>query len=220
MGILSGIVDLLAGGVFGLSQVFGGNLGWAILSLSVMLRLAYLPLTYRRARRALHRRQQLAALQPALSHLKNRYADDPHGLATATAELFKQQGLSMFDGKFVLGSLLQLPVFAGMYAAVRQVLATATSSGFLWITNLARPDRSLALIVTALLILIGLVNPNASGDSSRWLALVPAGLGLVILVKLSAGFGLYWFGSGMVNFLEALLLKRRTMPSDAAVSGT
>src|SRR5438874_2978585 len=134
--------DFFRAAIFAAAHVFAGSLGAGIVAVSLGVRLALLPLTIRLARRALAQQAILARLQPELQRLQARYRNDPAARMQRIQALYRREGLRLFDPVAVLGGLVQLPVLAGVYAAVRQGLGAASS--FLWISNLLRSDVWLA----------------------------------------------------------------------------
>ena len=109
----------------------------------------------------------------------------------------------------MLGAFLQLPFVAGMYSVVRGALASSNGGRFLWIQNIARPDIVLGFVVAALTYAVALLSPHVQPQSSRVWMVVPAVLMFAVLLKLSAGLGLYWGTSSAIGVVEALLLRRQ-----------
>ena len=123
-------------------------------------------------------------------------------------------------------SLAQLPVALGFYAAIRDVGERA--GGFLWVRNLARPDRALALF--GALVAGGLswlsasaqtLNGAPAGSAARGVALgvsllLTAGVTLAVLSHMSAGVAVYSITSSLAGFGEQRLVARLTRPNQTA----
>ena len=77
-------VELVRQILFVLALPLGGNLGAAIVVLSIGVRLALLPMTLRLAIKAQEIQRTIRDLAPELERLKRRYAADPVGLARET----------------------------------------------------------------------------------------------------------------------------------------
>ncbi len=206
MTIWVGFVDALEALLFVLTQVFGGNLAWAIVAFSLGVRIALLPLTYRIARQTQANRAKLLTLRPDLEKLQQRFRKDPRRLLTETSRLYAKHDYKPTAG--MLGTLIQLPFLLGAFQALRSVLASAASGRFFWISNIARPDIGLALVVTALTYVVTLMSPQI-GSQVRWLVIgMPVVMTLVILMRMSAGYGLYWGASTIVGGVQAFMLRR------------
>jgi membrane protein insertase Oxa1/YidC/SpoIIIJ len=96
-----------------------------------------------------------------------------------------------------------------MYAVIRRVLASGLGGRWLWVPDIARPDALLALVVAALVGASVALPPQTSAQFSKWLLVLPAVLvtGLMLL-KLSAGMGLYMGASSAVGIVQAVLVRR------------
>ena len=87
-------------------------------------------------------------------------------------------------------------------------LASGASGRFFWIPNIARPDIGLALVVTALTYVVALVSPQI-GSQARWIVIgMPVVMALVFLMRMSAGYGLYWGAATIVNGVQSVMLRR------------
>jgi YidC/Oxa1 family membrane protein insertase len=175
--------------------------------MSVLVRLALVPLTIRLAVRARRRARALAGMQPQLARLRERWADDPDRLTRATVALYRSRGLSPADPFAMAGALVQLPLYTAFYKAIRRALEAAGGAGFLWIRDLTRPSPLLALAVGGLVFVGTLGTPVPDAPHAMWLRLLPAvGTGVVLLF-VSSGFGLYVLGSTGVSALQAGLVR-------------
>jgi YidC/Oxa1 family membrane protein insertase len=208
MSVWTAFVDVLEAAFFVLTQAFGGNLAWAIIAFALGVRLALLPLTYWVARRGQAQQIKLKALRPDLAKLRQRFQRDPHRLMTETSRLYAKHDVALADGRSLLGTLVQLPVVMGMYSALRRVLDSGLSGRFLWIKDISRADLGLALVVAAMTYLVTLLSPQLSTNARWMITVVPMAITLVVLSRMSAGYGLYWGASTIVSGLQAALLRR------------
>ena len=206
-GLWALFVHVLQVGIFSLSQFYGGSLGGAIVSFSLLARLALLPLTVGLHRRARAHSRRLKAVQPEVLRVRDRWKDDPGRMVAETEAAYRRHGLRPLDPSLLKGSLVQMPLFMGLFHSIRDVLATSgVGQSFLWVKNLASPDLGVAAIVVGL---VGLGSAaGASPSQSGWALLVPMVITLVMLLKMSAGFGLYIGASAMVTTLQGLIVRR------------
>ncbi len=208
MFIWSNFVEFLVMLLVTLSQVYGGNLGLAIITLSLLTRLALLPITLRLARSAQKRQALLKTLQPEIEQLRRRYRSNPERLTQELSKLYSRHGYSLFDGGSVFGGLVQLPLVAGLYSAINQGLGIG--GRFLWIGNLAQPDLLMTAIVAALTFVAGSISPDLPQSARMLYAILPAVITAFMLWQLASGLGLYWAASSVVNLLQALMLRRQS----------
>jgi membrane protein insertase Oxa1/YidC/SpoIIIJ len=125
-----------------------------------------------------------------------------------------------------IAGLAQLPIALGIYSAIRGIGERAGS--FLWVRNLARPDRALALL--GALVAGGLswvsasaqtLNGAPAGSAARGVALgvsllLTAGLTLAALSHMSAGVAVYSITSSLAGFGEQRLIARLTRPKQGS----
>jgi membrane protein insertase Oxa1/YidC/SpoIIIJ len=74
-------------------------------------------------------------LQPELARLKRQNGDEPRIYAERMMKLYQDNGMTVMDWRSLLGSLLQMPLFLGMYQTLR---AGVNGARFLWVETLAR----------------------------------------------------------------------------------
>jgi YidC/Oxa1 family membrane protein insertase len=202
------LVDPIRAAVFALTHLLGGSLGAGVLAASFLLRLALLPLTLKLARKSLAQRRLLNGIRPELTALNARYKKQPDVLWRETLALHQRVGYKQVDPASLLGSLVQLPLLGGMFAALRGLGAT---HAFAWIANLGRPDAALALIAAGLTGVAGYLGMLPAADSTR-AAWFGAGLGMVVSLvffwKASAVLVLSWGSSAAVSAIQGALLVR------------
>ncbi len=188
-----------------LAQQFGGSTGWAIVALSLGIRLALLPLTLRLSRRALRNQEIARALQPEIEALKKRFEKRPEKLFEEIGKVYRRRGYRPFDLPAFIGAFIQLPIFGMLYRGIGAVLASGER--FYWIRSLAAPDFWLTLIVVALSAATGYFLPGASEGARRTMVAVQVGITFLIVWKLAAGYGLYWASSSVVGLGQSLWLR-------------
>jgi len=203
----STFVNGLGGLLAQLAHWFDGSYGAAVLVMALVVRLILLPATLHSAEQAWHRQHRLAGLKPELERLRERHANDPAAHATALRDLYRKHEITGGWGSGLLTAIVQAPLSAGIYAAIRQGVAGAGS--FLWIGRLARPDMWLTLIVALLSWAAIMLNPTTSEQVRTVLHWLPVIVTLLVTWHLSAGLALYWAGSGSVGVLQAALLRHR-----------
>jgi YidC/Oxa1 family membrane protein insertase len=193
--------------LFVLANMYGGNISLAIITLSFMVRLALLPLTLRLARRSQEQQIRLQQIQPELERLKNHYRNNPQKLSQKTMELYKKHNVQLLDGASLLGNLLQLPIFAGLFSAIKQGIGNG--GRFLWITDISQSNILLALMIAILTFISSALSPTAQQPGRSLSLILPAILTLFFVWRLSAGLGLYWAASSLVGILQSAMLRHK-----------
>jgi YidC/Oxa1 family membrane protein insertase len=207
------LVDALRQLLFALAHHMDGSLGAGIAVIAAVARLLLMPLTVRAALAARDHQARVLLLKPQLDALKTRYADKPGELAAQTAALYKQHQISALPKGTLLTALVQIPLGAALYQAVRTGLTAG--SRFLWLADLTKPDVALTALVGILAALgVGITGamqpPGASpaGISTYTMAVVSGLLTVFFAFKLASGIGIYWAASSAVGILQPIIVRR------------
>jgi YidC/Oxa1 family membrane protein insertase len=114
-----------------------GSAGLSIIILTVIVKTILLPLTVKALRSTL----SMQELQPKVKELQKRYGKDRQRLSAETMKLYQENGVNPMSG--CLPMLLQMPVFFGLYFAIRSLTDESVgvwADGFLWIGDLSSAD--------------------------------------------------------------------------------
>ena len=199
IGLLSVILSLL-------TTAYGGNLGFAIITLSIATRLLLLPVTLRMARHAQAQQKILQSIQGSIDAVKARYKNSPAKLAPELSKLYEKHGVKPIDGANLVGMVAQVFVGVGVYAAIRRGIGAG--GRFFWIRNLAQPNAILAVVTAILSAAASVLGPHLPHQSRAALTLLPAVFTLFLAWRLASGVVLYWAASTAVSGLQGLLLRR------------
>ena len=200
-------VDILREAMVAYAHATNGNLAAGILTVTFLARLALFPLMLRLSRSAAAHQDRVRKIQPELDAIKLRFKNDPQKLAEATRDAFAREGIPMVPLASVLGALAPAPVLIALYSAVRQ--CAAFGGRFLWIADISRPDRLLAMLVAAVAVGASALAPLPEGQSRTLMTFLPAIITMIVLWKMAAGVGLYWGLSSAVGAAQTLMTNRR-----------
>jgi YidC/Oxa1 family membrane protein insertase len=200
--------SLLAQGLAFLGAHFGLSEAVAVVVLTLLIRLALMPLSLTAAWRAELKKQKMKLLKPELDALKEQHKNDAAQLTAATMALYREHGVTLLD-RITLASMGSQSVFGlGLYRVLRDA---GFSSKFLWIASLARPDVWLTVLVGALMLLGMALMPGAVGSGAEPSMLIMLGISVVVAVvtiaALPSAIGLYWAASNSVTLLQTLALR-------------
>jgi YidC/Oxa1 family membrane protein insertase len=192
---LSAIQELLT---FLASQV-GLGMGLGIVALTLLLRTAMLPISWRVAYRASLRRKKMLRLQPELARLKQECADESKIYAERLMQLYQRHGMTVLDWRGILGSLVQMPLFLGMYQTLR---AGAGGARFLWVQTLSRPDPWFAVLAGLTTMLLMAANPDLPMQMRLILILVPSILAAIAALKFCSALAVYFTVSNCYSAVQ------------------
>jgi YidC/Oxa1 family membrane protein insertase len=119
--------------VFNFFAGFVTNLGWAILLLTLFIRLITSPLTYKSYLSG----AKMKVLRPELDELKKKHGTDQQAYAMDQMKLFREAGVSPLGG--CLPAVLQIPIFFSLYSFFNSNLALR-GQHFLWAEDLSQYD--------------------------------------------------------------------------------
>ena len=135
----SGIGRFLTKTLFFLQSLVG-NWGVAIILLTFGIRAILFPIN-RRSQTAMARYQtKMKRVQPKLEEIKKKYENDPQRLRQEQARIMQEEGAFPPLGG-CLPVFLQLPIFFGLFSALRTSFELRQAPFAGWITDLSQPDR-------------------------------------------------------------------------------
>ncbi len=111
-----------------------GNFGLAVLAVTVLVKLAFLPI----ANRSYQSIAKMRSIQPKIKELKEKYGDDKHKFNMEQMELYKREKISPLGG--CIPMLLQIPVFFSLYKVLVVTIEMRQAPFFGWIKDLSAPD--------------------------------------------------------------------------------
>ena len=199
-----------------------GNWGVAIIVFSILMKLAFFPLTRTQTKQM----RQMQLLQPKLNELKVKYKNDAQKLNTETMQLYKLYKINPASGCLPL--VIQLPGFWALYAVLRNAIELRGAGLGLWLHDLSQPDALFGHLPQGLPMVggaaIGLV-PLLMGASSivqtlmtsmdkknlAMTIIMPVFITLIFL-NMPSGLQLYWFLYNVLSIGESLLAMKGGMP--------
>jgi YidC/Oxa1 family membrane protein insertase len=196
--LLSHTINLIVG-QFGLTEAM------AVILLTLLVRVLLLPISLTSALRMEANKQKMKLLKPELDALKALHKNDAAKLATETMRLYRERQVRLLD-RWAFANIGTQGVFGvGLFQTLSKA---ALSSKFLWISNLARPDLLLTVIVGALMLLGMALMPGATAEPSMLLMMVVSvAVATFTILALPSAVGLYWATSNAVTVLQTLVLR-------------
>jgi YidC/Oxa1 family membrane protein insertase len=195
---------------------FTHSWGFSIILLSALIYGVLFPFTAKSTKAM----KQMQKLQPHIKELQTKYKDNPQKLQKEQLKLFQKHKVNPMGGCLPL--LFQFPVFIALYQVLLRFVPLKGAS-FLWISDLALPDRTFALpfhipyfgeFINVLPILIVVISflqqkvasPQMSGQSpspARFFVLIIG----VIFYKFPSCLVLYWLVQNLLTFLYQYRVK-------------
>ncbi len=111
-----------------------GNWGWTIIVFTILMKLAFFPLSAA-SYRSMGKMKQVT---PKMTAIRERYKADPQKMNQAMMELYKTEKINPLGG--CLPILIQMPVFIALYWVLLAVVEMRNAPWLGWIQDLASPD--------------------------------------------------------------------------------
>jgi len=183
-----------------------GNWGWAILLLTVLIKLLFFKLTEAQYRSMARMRK----LQPRIEQLKERYGDDRQRMSQAMMEMYKTEKVNPLGG--CLPILVQIPIFIALYWVLLESVELRQAPFILWIDNLTARDPYFVLPVlnAAFMMLTQRLTPMAGMDplQRKIMQFMPIGFS-VMFAFFPAGLVLYWATNAGLSLAQQWYITRK-----------
>ncbi|MFT8372633.1 MAG: membrane protein insertase YidC [Liquorilactobacillus satsumensis] len=196
-----------------LSNLFGGSYGWAIITITFIVRMALMPLMLKQSRNATVQQEKMASVKPQLADIQERQKNaqtqaEKAAISQEMMQVYRENGISMTGGIGCLPLLIQMPIFAALYAAI-QYSPELSRTAFLGI-NLGKTSivfTALTFIIYALqgyLATLG-IPPEQKKQMQSMMLISPIMLTGMTFIS-PAGLGLYFFVGGIFACLQTVLV--------------
>lgn len=194
------------------------NYGVAIILLTILVKMAFFPLTQRQ----FIAMKRLSELQPQMKAIQEKYKKEPERLQKELVEFYKVNSVNPFGGCLPL--LFQLPFFFAIYITISSkafsamIHAPGIFPGLLpfWVANLSVKDGTFILpiligIATALSQRLSTIDPA----QARILMFMPV-IMVVISINMPSGVLLYWVVSAWISYAQQWIIQRSASSSGGA----
>lgn len=182
-----------------------GNWGWAIVVMTIIVRLVLYPLTYK----GMVSMNKLKELAPKVKELQKKYGDDKQKLNTHMMELYKKHGANPMGG--CLPILLQIPVFFAVYRVLQNAIELKGAEWILWVEDLAVMDPYFILPVAMGLTMFihQRITPTTFNDpmQEKIMKFLPL-IFTFFFVTFPAGLTLYWFTNNLASIVQQFYVNR------------
>ena len=181
------------------------NWGIAIILLTVLIKLAFFPLSAAGYRSM----AKMRVVAPKLEKIKQQYGEDRERLHKAMMELYKTEKINPLGG--CLPMLIQIPVFIALYWAILSSVELRYAPFFGWIYDLSAPDPYyiLPLIMgTSMIIQSRLSPPPPDPIQAKVMRTLPVVFSIVFFF-FPAGLVLYSIVNNVLSIAQQWVITHR-----------
>ena len=187
-----------------------GNYGIALIVVTIIVKLCLYPVYAKSIKSTM----RMTEIQPKMQEIQQKYANDKTTMNEKLTELYKDEGVSMYGG--CLPMIVQMIVIMGLFALLRNPMAYIASDtmlfaiheSFLWINDLAQPDKWILPILAALATFIAtsLSQNQTAGANAQQTKIMTNMMKYFFPIMIlwmarsyPAGLAIYWFGSQVIQ---------------------
>jgi YidC/Oxa1 family membrane protein insertase len=181
-----------------------GNWGWAIMGLTLLLKLAFFPLSAASYKSM----AKMRVLTPKLMKLKEAYGDDKQRLNQEMMALYKREKVNPLGG--CLPVLVQIPVFIALYWVLLGTVEMRNAPWLGWITDLSVKDPYyvLPLIMGATMFIQTKLNPTPPDPIQAKVMLFMPIMFTGMFLFFPAGLVLYWTVNNILSIAQQWQITR------------
>ncbi|MFZ3122617.1 MAG: membrane protein insertase YidC [Thermodesulfovibrionales bacterium] len=202
---------------------FMGNYGWAIVILTIVTRIPFIPLL-NKSQASMKKMQDI---QPKMNEIKEKYKNkkDPQKMQKEMTELYKKHKVNPLGG--CLPMLLQIPVFFALYKILSVAIELRGAPFMLWITDLAGPDTLFGHIpswfpliggfaVGPLPIAMGItmviqqkMTPSSADPAQQKMMMLMPIIFTFMFLNFASGLVLYWLVNNILSIAQQFHVNRK-----------
>ena len=193
-----------------------GNWGWSIIVLTILIKLAFFPLSaasYRSMAR-------MRAVAPKMAALKEQHAGDKQKLSQGMMELYKKEKINPLGG--CLPILVQMPVFLSLYWVLLESVEMRQAPWMFWLTDLSSKDPYfiLPIIMGLSMFVQQQLNPTPPDPmQAKVMKLLPI-IFTFFFLWFPAGLVLYWVVNNLLSIGQQWYITRKIEKSMAAANAS
>ena len=204
-----------------------GNFGWAIITLTLIIRLVLFPLT----NKAYKSTSRMKLLQPQMEAIKERCGDDRQRLSQEMMKLYKKENVNPMSG--CLPMIVQIPIFFALYKVFYVSIEMRHAPFYGYLQDLSAPDPLGILTLFGLIdwnvpdflsfvnigilpIIMGLsmwaqqkLNPAPTDPTQKMVFQILPPLFTFLLGSFPAGLVLYWTWSNILSIAQQWFIMKR-----------
>ena len=207
-----GVLTIIAKPLFWLlEKIHGlvGNWGWAIVLLTLLIKLAFYKLSEASYKSMAHMRK----VQPRMQAMKERYGDDRQKMNQAMMELYKKEKINPLGG--CLPILVQIPVFIALYWVLLESVELRQAPWILWITDLSTKDPYyvLPILMGITMLIQQKLNPTPPDPIQAKVMMALPFVFTVFFLFFPAGLVLYWVVNNTLSIAQQWYITKMVIKS-------
>lgn len=184
---------------------FMGNYGWAIVLLTIIVRIPFIPLL-NKSQKSMKKMQEI---QPKLTELREKYKKDPQKLQKETMEMYKKYKVNPMGG--CLPMLLQIPVFFALYKVLMIAIELRGAPFMLWITDLSAKDPYyvMPIVMGVTMVIQQKMTPTSLDPKQNKIMMLMPVVFTFLFLNFASGLVLYWLVNNVLSIIQQFFTNRK-----------
>lgn len=184
-----------------------GNWGWAIILMTVLIKLAF----YKLSESSCRSMARMRDLMPKMQALKERYADDRQKLHQATMDLYKKEKINPLNLGGCLPMLIQIPFFIALYYVLMGAVELRHAPFIFWIHDLSAHDPYyiFPILMGLSMVLQQRLSPTSADPAQAKMMMFMPVIFTVFFLNFPAGLVLYWLVSNLLSILQQWYINKK-----------
>jgi len=208
-----GILTIIAQPIFWLLKLlhsFLGNWGWAIIFVTLIIKLIF----YKLSEASYRSMANMRRLQPKLQELKERHGDDRQKMGQATMDLYRKEKINPLGG--CLPMLVQIPVFISLYWVLLESVEMRQAPFMLWINDLSAKDPYfvLPLIMGVSMFIQQKLNPAPVDPVQQKIFMIMPVAFTFFFAFFPSGLVLYWAVNNVLSIAQQWYITRHVLAAE------
>ena len=184
---------------------FVGNWGWAIIILTILIKLAFFQLSATSYKSMARMRK----LQPRITTLRERYAADKQRMNQAMMELYREEKINPLGG--CLPILVQIPVFIALYWVLLESVELRQASFIGWLDDLSLHDPYFVLpvLMGVTMLIQQKLNPTPPDPMQAKIMMALPFVFTFFFLFFPSGLVLYWFVNNVLSIIQQWVITKK-----------
>jgi YidC/Oxa1 family membrane protein insertase len=198
-----------------------GNYGWAIVLLTIIIRIPFIPLV-NKSQKSMKKMQEL---QPKMAEVREKFKKDPQRMQREMMDLYKKYKVNPLGG--CLPILLQIPVFFALYKILMIAIELRGAPFMLWLKDLSAPDTlfghipswfpliggfavgPLPILMGATMIIQQKMTPTSMDPAQNRIMMFMPIIFTFLFLNFATGLVLYWLMNNIFSIAQQLYVNRK-----------
>ena len=197
------------------------NYGMAIIILTILVKLLLWPL----GQKSYKSMSEMKKIQPLMKEIREKYKDDKQRMNQEVMGLYRTYKINPLGG--CLPMVVQLPFFFALYRMLYEAIELRHAPFFLWIDDLAAPDRLfrfdfsipfmeppygipvLTIVMGASMLLQQKMSPPMGDATQAKMMMFMPIIFTVIFINFSSGLVLYWLVNNLLSIAQQYYTQKK-----------